>query len=498
MGNIQSRFSGFRRTRSAGRGTSSKARKNKRSVSIYTNGANKFISEKIPNENTVSDACLTVEIIEKFSDEFNAEPKNRLALNAVTAEDMTKVLLSREVTINDTHVFSERIELEAKVTNQKSSGRCWLFAATNVMRLILMKKYNIDDLELSQPYLFFYDKLEKANFFLESMIGLAGEKSTDSRLLQYLLRDPVNDGGQWDMIINLLGKYGVVPKTAFPESFNSSNSYRVDTILTSKLREFAHQIRQLHARGHSSSSLRHEKIKMMEDVYRILAICLGEPPKRFDWSFRDREGKYHQFPNLTPKKFYEDVIGYNADGTFSLVNDPRNPYLRLYTVEYLGNVCDGYPIRYVNIPIDKMKKLAIQVLRSGKPVWFGADVGKFSHNTLGILDNKVYDFELAFNIKFGLNKEQRLRYCESLMTHAMVFTGVHLEHDKPIRWRVENSWGEDRGQKGYFVMSDDWFSEWVYQIVMEKNDAPKELVAVLDQDPITLPAWDPMGSLAKM
>ncbi|CAG8551696.1 11992_t:CDS:2 [Ambispora leptoticha] len=488
MGNRQSRSFGFSRRRFPGRKASSKARKSKKYDSnVYKIGATKFISEKLLNSNNMDDS-VSPKLLEKFS----------LALNAVSAEDMTKILLSREVTISDIHVFSEKIELEAKVTNQKSSGRCWLFAATNVMRLILMKRYNIDELELSQPYLFFYDKLEKSNFFLENMIQLAGKESIDSRLVQYLLKDPVNDGGQWDMVVNLLTKYGVVPKAAFPESYNSSNTYRVDMILTSKLREFAHKIRDLHANGYNVDKLRHLKVRMMEDVYRILAICLGEPPKRFDWTFRDRDGKYHQFLNLTPKKFYDEIIQYKAEETFSLVNDPRNPYRELYTVEYLGNICGGYPIRYVNIPIDEMKRLTIQVLRSGRPVWFGADVGKFSHYSLGILDNKVYDFELAFNIKFGLNKEQRLHYGDSSMTHAMVFTGVHIEDDKPIRWRVENSWGDDRGQKGYFVMSDDWFSDWVYQIVLEKKDAPKEYVDVLDQKPIALPAWDPMGSLAKI
>ncbi|RIA82425.1 peptidase C1B, bleomycin hydrolase [Glomus cerebriforme] len=431
-----------------------------------------------------SSATLKTEYLDKFSDNLNTDPKNRLALNAISGEDMTKILLNRETTINDIHVYSEQIELEGKATNQKSSGRCWLFAATN-----------LEDFELSQPFLFFYDKLEKANWFLESMIELANE-DIDSRLIQYLIQAPVNDGGQWDMVINLLEKYGVVPKSVFPESYNSSNSGNLNWLVTTKLREFAFQLRELHISGKDQHALRHAKINMMEEIYRIIAISLGEPPKQFDWTFRDVNGKYHNYKGLTPKKFYQNFIGYNATETLSLVNDPRNPYLRLYTVQYLGNIQGGFPIRYVNIPIDVMKQLSINTLRSGKPVWFGSDVGKGANSNLGILDNNIINYELGFNVKFELTKAQRLQYGQSLMTHAMVLTGVHLENDKPIRWRVENSWGDSRGDKGYFVMSDDWFSDWVYQIVLENNDTPEELVDVLNQKPIELPAWDPMGSLA--
>ncbi|CAG8437640.1 11912_t:CDS:2 [Funneliformis mosseae] len=416
----------------------------------------KYLNDEYYYEQYVehTNAGLKEELLDEFSDKFNSDAKNLLALNAISGNDFSKVLLNRE-----------KIELEGKSTNQKSSGRCWLFAATNVMR------------------------------FLENIIDLADE-DIDSRIIQYLIQAPVNDGGQWDMVINILEKYGVVPKSAFPESYNSSNSSKLNWLVTTKLRDFAYHLRELHNAGKDHNTLRCVKIGMMEEIYRIIAISIGEPPKKFDWTFRDKNGKYHNYPNLTPKSFYQDIIGYKATETLSLINDPRNPYNRLYTVKYLGNIQGGFPIRYVNISIEMMKQLSIKVLRSGKPVWFGSDVGKGSYSPLGILDNKVIDYELGFNVKFELTKAQRLQYGQSLMTHAMVLTGVHIENDIPVRWRVENSWGDAIGDKGYFVMTDDWFTDWVYQIVLEKKDTPKELVEVLAQEPQVLPAWDPMGSLA--
>ncbi|CAG8650928.1 36447_t:CDS:2 [Racocetra persica] len=493
MGQNKSRLSSFKKRRLSSKANDEKHNKYNDLVKTNEHIWKSYINTYTDELNGCAD--LNEAALQKYSDKFNSDPKNRLALSAICNDDMTKVLLNRDAAIKDVHVFSEKIQLEGKATNQKSSGRCWLFAATNVLRLLVMKKYKLEDFELSQSYLFFYDKLEKANFFLENMIALVDE-DVDSRLIQYLFGAPVNDGGQWDMVINLLEKYGVVPKCAYPECYNSSNTSKLNWVVTTKLREFAYQLREMHASGKSNEMLRHAKVQMMEEVYRIMAISLGEPPKVFDWTFRDKDGKYYEFFGLTPKQFYKEVVNYKATETFSLVNDPRHPYLSLYTIEFLGNIQGGIPIRYVNIPVETMKHLTIQTLRSGKPVWFGADVGKASDSSLGILDNRLIDYELGFNIKFCMTKAQRLQYAQSSMTHAMVFTGVHLENDKPIRWRVENSWGDERGEKGYFVMADGWFDDWVYQIVLEKKDAPNELVEVLNQKPQILPAWDPMGSLA--
>ncbi|KAI8640895.1 peptidase C1B, bleomycin hydrolase [Parasitella parasitica] len=445
-----------------------------------------------------STATISSDALARFSKRFYEDDKNLLARNAIVGTDPTQVMLNPKAALQDKHVFNVKLDLEGSATNQKSSGRCWLFAGTNIMRLSVIQKYKLaDDFELSQSYLFFYDKLEKANWFLENMIDLAKE-DIDDRVVQYLLTDPVGDGGQFDMLINLVEKYGVVPKSVFPETYASSNSRRLNWLVTVKLREFATQIRSAVDRGATVEIVRFFKEQMMEDIYRILVISLGEPPSQFDWETTDKAGKYVGLHNLTPKKFFREVVGYNISETMSLINDPRNPINRLYTVDRLGNIVGGKPIRYVNTTSEAQKQLAINVLKSGRPVWFGCDVGQFSNNKIGAMDTKIYDYSLAYNVEFGLTKEERLLYKESMMTHAMVFTGVHLDKEgKPVRWRVENSWGADTtGDKGFWVMSDDWFSSFVYQLVLEKSDVPRKLTNLLDTTPIVLPAYDPMGALA--
>ncbi|GAN07048.1 bleomycin hydrolase [Mucor ambiguus] len=442
-------------------------------------------------------ASLSTDTLAKYSKRFYEDDKNLLARNAIVGTDPTQVMLNPQAALKDKHVFNVKLDLEGSATNQKSSGRCWIFAGTNVMRLHVIQKFKLaDDFELSQSYLFFYDKLEKANWFLENMIDLAKEDIND-RVVQYLLTDPVGDGGQFDMLINLVEKYGVVPKSVFPETYASSNSRRLNWLVTVKLREFATQIRRSVDQGLSVQVIRFLKDKMMEDIYRILVISLGEPPSQFDWETTDKAGKYVGVHHLTPKKFFREVVGYNIAETLSLINDPRNPTNKLYTVDRLGNIVGGKPIRYVNTTSDTQKQLAVNVLKSGRPVWFGCDVGQFSSNQIGAMDTKIFDYSLAYNVEFGLTKEERLLYKESAMTHAMVFTGVHLDKDgKPVRWRVENSWSDTSGDKGFWVMTDDWFSSFVYQLVLEKSDVPRKLVNLLDTDPIVLPAYDPMGALA--
>lgn len=448
-------------------------------------------------DNGMAAGAITLAASTSWREGFLADPKNRLARNAVTRVTVEDVAMDRSAFVANDHTFSVQVGLEGKATSQKRSGRCWLFAGLNVMRLALMQKYNLDEFEFSQSHLFFWDKLEKSNYFLENVI-VTRDEPLNGRLVMWLLQDPIGDGGQWDMFINLVHKYGVVPKTSMPESFSSSNSPRMNWIVTHKLREFAGRLRDLASEGASEGALREAKEGMMEEIHRLLAIHLGEPPATIDWQFRDKDKVFHDFSGLTPQQFFREHVPYDPDDRVCLIHAPTDdkPLHRLFTVQYLGNMPEGHPVRYVNLPVDDLKKYAIASLQDGEAVWFGCDVGKHFHRDLGIMDTALYDYELVYGTGPGMDKAQRLDYGESQMTHAMVFTGVDIEDGKPVRWRVENSWGDEVGKKGYFVMSDEWFDEFMYEVAIAKRFLPPEVLAILEQDPIVLPPWDPMGSLA--
>jgi len=373
-----------------------------------------------------------------------------------------------------------------------------MFAALNTLRYQVMKKYNLKTFELSQAYLFFWDKLEKSNYFLESILDTLDEPA-NGRLVSYLLTAPVNDGGQWDMLCNLIEKYGVVPKTAYPESKASSGSREMDMTLTEKLREDACILRKLHKEGAGLDELRARKTRMLGEIYRLLCICLGEPPKTFTFEYRDKDNNFHREEGLTPKSFFEKYVGVDLSDYVSLINAPTEdkPYGRSYTVQYLGNVKEGSAVRYLNLPIEELKKAAIAQMKDGQPVWFGCDVGKHSERDSGIMDLDIRGLEDLLDTRFTMTKAERLDYGQSLMTHAMVFQGVNLdENGKPNRWRVENSWGKEPGKDGYYLMTDRWFDEYMYQVVVNKKYLTAEQIAAYEAEPIALEPWDPMGSLA--
>ncbi|ORX62181.1 peptidase C1B, bleomycin hydrolase [Hesseltinella vesiculosa] len=406
------------------------------------------------------------------------------------------VLINPAAVRKDKHVFNCKLDIEGLATNQKQSGRCWIFAGTNVLRLNVINKYQLkEDFELSQSFLFFYDKLEKANWFLENMIDLADREVSD-RVVQFLLTDPVGDGGTFSMFINIVNKYGLVPKSAYGETIASSSTSRLNWLVTNKLREFAIRIRESLQQDVDINTVRLLKEDMLNQIYRIMVIFLGEPPKSFTFETYDKNGKFLSFENISPLKFKDQVVNAKVEENVSLLNDPRNAYNNLYTVDRLGNVVDGLKVLYININVDLMKQLAIKTLKANQPVWFGCDVGKFSNNKFATMDMGLFDYELAFDTKFEMTKADRVLYGESAMTHAMVFTGVHCENDKPVRWRVQNSWGNDNGDAGYYIMDDAWFSEFVYQVVLNKKYVPNDLLKLLETEPTVLPAYDPMGSLA--
>ena len=435
--------------------------------------------------------------IADFAADFESQRANLVAMNAVTANGLLASAVNRSAAERDVHEFSVSLE-QGEITNQKQSGRCWMFAALNTMRYQVMKKCNLKAFELSQAYLFFWDKLEKSNYFLESILETV-ELPTSSRLVSYLLTSPVGDGGQWDMLCNLVEKYGVVPKTAYPESKSSSASREMDSTLTEKLREDACILRRMNREHLDMELLRERKTEMLNEIYRLLCICLGEPPKSFTFEYRDADRNFHRETGLTPKSFFEKYVGIDLKDYVSLINAPTadKPYGHSYTVKYLGNVREGRPVRYLNLPIEELKKAAIAQLKDGQPVWFGCDVGKCSERENGIMDLDLRSLENLLDTQFTMTKAERLDYGQSLMTHAMVFQGVNLdENGKPDRWRVENSWGKEPGKDGYYVMTDRWFDEYMYQVVVNKKYLTAEHLAAYQSDPIELEPWDPMGSLA--
>jgi bleomycin hydrolase len=362
-----------------------------------------------------------------------------------------------------------------------------------------MKKLNLQTFELSEVYQMFWDKLEKANYFLENIIETRAEP-LDSRMLNALLSDPLSDGGQWDMFVNLVDKYGVVPKSLMPETYSSSNSDSMNTLLDSKLREYAKLLRDMCTKGSSVEELRKSKCELLDEFYRMLAIHLGKPPSNFYWEWRDKEKVFHRDGDVTPRDFYKKYVAVDLDDLVCLINAPTKdkPFNKIYTVQYLGNVIGGRPVRYLNVDMKTLKKAAVDMIKGNHAVWFGCDVGQMLETEMGAMDLNVYDYKIVYGTDFKLDKAGRLDYRNSEMTHAMVLTGVDLdEKGNPRKWRVENSWGALIGDRGYMYMMDEWFDEYVFEITVRKEYLSQELLSVLCTEPVVLQPWDPMGGLAK-
>jgi len=437
--------------------------------------------------------------LDNFKSNFEGDRANLLAMNAVTSNGVNKAALNVYRAKDNQNSFS--IEVEAgKVCDQKQSGRCWMFAAYNVFRLEIMEKLNLENMELSQNYPLFYDKLEKANYFLENILDTLEEKN-GSRVVDFLLTDPIGDGGQWDMFRSITYKYGCLPKDLMPETAVSSCTRELNTYLRTKLRGFACQLREDYAGGKDLEKLRQDKEEMMSTIYRMLSIALGQPPERFSWGTRDKDKNFVEVKDITPQEFFREYVGLNLDDMVTVINAPTEdkPYGKTFTVQYLGSVRGGkYPVKYLNLPMEELKRITIAQLKDNRAVWFGSDVGQFSDRKGGYLTLDALKVEELFATDFPMNKGERLVYGESLMTHAMVITGVELDQKgEPIRWKVENSWGKDSGMEGFYVMSDEWFSEYAYQILLDKKYLTEEEKKQFEAEPILLKPWDPMGSLAR-
>ena len=446
------------------------------------------------------DKSVSLDMIKSFNKDCNSDYSMKLSRNAAAHNEITDLAMDWDVFRKIDHTFSEQISGEMKITNQKSSGRCWGYAGLNLFRIYLGRKHGLRNFEFSQTYFMFWDKLEKSNYFLNSIIETA-QKSWDSRLIMHLLDNPIQDGGQWDMWVNLINKYGVVPKSEMPETYQSGKSMRMNRMITRKLREFAKELREALNNKNSIEEIFKLKNTMLSVVYKMLVIHLGQPPESFTWQVRDKKKNFHRYDDLTPKTFFKDHVGLDLNNFVCLIDCPMSDkeYNRVYTVEFLGNVIEGNAIRYLNVEIEVLKRATIESIKNNDPVWFGCDVSKYLHRTHGVMDTQLFDFELFYGTSFSLDKASRLEYGESKMTHAMLFTGVDLDSNRnPKKWRVENSWGERNGEKGYYIMSDDWFEQYLYEVVIDKKYLDSSIVEMYEsQDAKLLPPWDPMGALAR-
>ncbi|MFI3108222.1 aminopeptidase C [Streptococcus suis] len=442
-------------------------------------------------------STLDFDFTERLYANYLANPSLQATENAVSHNGLLKSLETRQSAIDNDYVFSIDLTKDA-VSNQKASGRCWMFAALNTFRHKLISDFKLENFELSQAHTFFWDKYEKSNWFLEQIIATA-DQEIGSRKVKFLLDTPQQDGGQWDMVVALFEKYGVVPKSVYPESISSSSSRELNQYLNKLLRQDAQILRDLLAKGASSKEVQIQKENLLQEIFNFLAVNLGLPPRSFDFAYRDKDNVYHRDTNVTPQAFYEKYVGLKLSDYVSIINAPTTdkPYNKSYTVELLGNVVGAPAVRYLNVEMNRFKELAIAQLKSGESVWFGSDVGQSSNRQTGIMATNTYDFSSGLGIHFHQDKAGRLDYSESLMTHAMVLTGVDLDdNEQPLKWKVENSWGDKVGDKGYFVASDSWMDEYTYQIVVRKEFLTPEELAAYQAQPQVLAPWDPMGALA--
>lgn len=440
---------------------------------------------------------ITGEELQRWEESYESSKLLKAMTNALAKNSVDAIACVPSAFQNTAFQFSIDIPT-MEVTNQKRSGRCWIFSGLNVLRETVGKTCNLEKFEFSQNYTAFWDKFEKINYFLESIIDLA-DRPVDDRTVQYIVSNGIQDGGQWDMLVSVVKKYGLVPKDAMEETYQSSNTGAMNGLINTKLKQYAASLRKGFAFGKSRAALEAEKQKMLSEMYGFLCSCFGVPPKAFDFEYTDRDKNYHCERGLTPLSFYEKYIGDALDHCVSILHAPTKdkPFNRTYTVDYLGNVVGGTDIRHLNLELAEFKKLVLAQLADRQVVWFGSDVGKFGDRDAGVWDDGAYDYATAFDMSFSLSKEDSLDYRQSAMNHAMVITGVNLdENGKPNRWKIENSWSDEKGKKGYYVMSDSWFDKYVYQAVVDRKYLTPAQAEAWNTEPVHLNPWDPMGSLA--
>ena len=426
---------------------------------------------------------------------YQKDEKNVIIRHALSNTSLYTLANNQDNAIDMDFNFDINIKT-LPAANQKASGRCWIFAATNVCREIVAKECNLDKFELSQSYLAFFDRLEKANYLLESVIELI-EKDYDDRTLTYLLQNGVGDGGQWDMFVNLVNKYGLCPKNVFPETNTSSATRETGQLINFSIRKFASEAKALYEKE-GIEAVRKEKDKLLNKFYILLTNAYGLIPEKFDFEYTDKDGNYHLEKGFTPLSFKEKYLGSLLDDFVSLINAPTKskPFGKTYTIQYLGNVVGGKEVTHLNVSMDRMKELILAQMKDNRIVWFGSDVGFYGDREEGVWDDGKFDLDSLASLNLKMDKGESLDYHASQMNHAMCITGVSFKDGVPSKWKIENSWGTDRAKAGYYIMSASWFDQFVYQAVVDKKYLNKDELKALKAKPIVLKPWDPMGSLA--
>lgn len=425
-------------------------------------------------------------MLNQIKSSYKHTPADKAIYNAMAETSIAVLAKNHENLANFDTNFTNKV-VSHGITDQQQSGRCWLFTGLNVLRAQMMAKYGLDEMEFSQNYCFFYDQLEKANLFLQGIIDTR-EKPMDDKMVEWLFRNPISDGGQFTGISDVIGKYGVVPSSVMPETYSSENTSQIARLVGLKLREFGLQLRDEAAKGVKVFALEAKKTEMLSTVYRMLALAFGEPVERFTWTMNGETKEY------TPQSFYQEYLGNDLTNNYvMLMNDPSREYYKCYEIDFDRHVYDGKNWTYVNLPVEDIKAMAIESIKDSTMMYFSCDVAKFLDSKRGTLDLKNFDYESLMGTTFGMNKKQRVQTFASGSSHAMTLMAVDLDKDgKPKKWMVENSWGAEAGYKGHLIMTDEWFDEYMFRLVVEKKYVPEKVLNILKQKPIRLPAWDPM------
>ncbi|OQX82268.1 MAG: aminopeptidase [Bacteroidetes bacterium 4484_276] len=438
-----------------------------------------------------TNGAITPGLLVEIKKSLVIDTDTRALINAISNNDIQKLAVNRENEGKIDKYFSNRIKVKG-ITDQNSSGRCWLYTGLNVIRIPVIEKYQMEGFQLSQTYPFFWDQLEKANLFLEGIIQTI-DQPLDNKRVEWLLKNPINDGGQWTGVVDVVDKYGLVPFEIMPDTKNSESTRWMSRLLRRKLREQAMDLRQMNVDGANKKGLEKKKVGMLSEIYRILVLSLGDPPTNFDWRYKKTDGSLSGLKAYTPMSFYREFVNVDLNDYVMFMNDPSRPYNKLYEIDYDRHIFEGGNWKYINLPADEIKRFAIESIKNNEAMYFSCDVGKQLDKKEGTLDINNYDYADLFGVKFDMDKTERIQTRESGSSHGMNLVGVDLdENDKPGKWLLENSWGAKSGFEGFLIMTDDWFDEYMFRLVVHKKFVSPDALKILDTEPVLLPPWDPM------